>query len=490
MSRNLVVRDSAEETFAGLLEHLTRHSPEEGSSTEAGPRFRSGAASRAVPSRGTGAGAGLASSSVSRPPSDEALGTRQPARSLLPVRELNAVRVGSSPDGMPLSYEKALRLHTRHRRVADDDLDLSALDLSELNLPVLGSRTGRSSELPPVAAGCPPGSQTEQKAGARTAQPQAPHVQTSQSQTSQSRTLQSQTLQSGVSQAPARAHIQNTGARNAAPRSTRNIASVAPRVAKASGSASPAHPPVAATAKAADASPLAPPKLASVPTPASTPPARLQKPRTAQPAQSAQRRPVQVKREAAIPSTPSAAKEPGVAVKLKRAPRSAVEWQSTSGFEEQRHAIASTIVPRGRPDRRPAQIETRQLEVQTTHAQPSHLEQRRTIVSLRLTEGEMKRLRDRADESGISVSAYMRSCVMEADQLRAQVKRALAEMRAVSMGPNADHFPTMAQVRSTATTQSGTWFQLLVRTAAVFLSPLFPGRRTTSLARTEVDRRP
>ena len=117
------------------------------------------------------------------------------------------------------------------------------------------------------------------------------------------------------------------------------------------------------------------------------------------------------------------------------------------------------------------------------------LDQRRTIVSVRLTEGEFARLRDRAGESGITVSAYMRSCVMEADQLRSQVKRALAEMRSLGAKPHVDRFPSIVSAGNATANHSSGWFQLLVRTATVFFSPLFPGRRGTSLARTDPEMR-
>ena len=68
-----------------------------------------------------------------------------------------------------------------------------------------------------------------------------------------------------------------------------------------------------------------------------------------------------------------------------------------------------------------------QLEVAS---QQLALAQRQSIVSIRLSSIESEQLRQRAAESGISVSAYMRSCVLEAEHLRAQVKQALAELRA------------------------------------------------------------
>lgn len=57
--------------------------------------------------------------------------------------------------------------------------------------------------------------------------------------------------------------------------------------------------------------------------------------------------------------------------------------------------------------------------------------QRRAAISLRLTEEELEQLRLRAEESGINVSAYIRSCVMEAENLRSQVRHVMAEVRAL-----------------------------------------------------------
>ncbi len=54
-------------------------------------------------------------------------------------------------------------------------------------------------------------------------------------------------------------------------------------------------------------------------------------------------------------------------------------------------------------------------------------------ISVRLSPEDAKMLRRRANESQLSVSDYMRSCVLEADQLRAQVKQALAEMKTQGM---------------------------------------------------------
>jgi predicted DNA binding CopG/RHH family protein len=56
-------------------------------------------------------------------------------------------------------------------------------------------------------------------------------------------------------------------------------------------------------------------------------------------------------------------------------------------------------------------------------------ELRTSSVTIRLNQAECSELRQRAAEAGLTVSAYLRSCVLEADALRAQVKEALAEMK-------------------------------------------------------------
>ena len=53
-------------------------------------------------------------------------------------------------------------------------------------------------------------------------------------------------------------------------------------------------------------------------------------------------------------------------------------------------------------------------------------------VTIRVTEDEGQQLHARAKEAGLTVSAYLRSCVFEAESLRAQVKHALLQMREAS----------------------------------------------------------
>jgi hypothetical protein len=112
------------------------------------------------------------------------------------------------------------------------------------------------------------------------------------------------------------------------------------------------------------------------------------------------------------------------------------------------------------------------------HESKSQSDQRRTILSVRLTDGEFEKLKDRADESGISVSAYMRLCVLDADQLRAQVKQVLAEIRALHQEPESHRPPALAATSHSGGSKDAPWFHVFLKSAAFLLSPLFPFRRS------------
>ena len=64
---------------------------------------------------------------------------------------------------------------------------------------------------------------------------------------------------------------------------------------------------------------------------------------------------------------------------------------------------------------------------------PSALHSRKTAsVTIRMSEAECDQLHRRATEAGMTISAYLRSCSLEAEALRAQVKTVMAELRAAS----------------------------------------------------------
>jgi hypothetical protein len=53
-------------------------------------------------------------------------------------------------------------------------------------------------------------------------------------------------------------------------------------------------------------------------------------------------------------------------------------------------------------------------------------------ITIRLTREEETQLHDRAAAAQLSVSAYLRSCIFEAESLRAQVKEALLQIRSTA----------------------------------------------------------
>jgi hypothetical protein len=66
-------------------------------------------------------------------------------------------------------------------------------------------------------------------------------------------------------------------------------------------------------------------------------------------------------------------------------------------------------------------------------------------VTLRMSQAECVRLRKRAADAGLTISAYLRSCIFEVESLRAQVKEALAQVKTESAVPRADVRPAAAE---------------------------------------------
>ena len=76
-------------------------------------------------------------------------------------------------------------------------------------------------------------------------------------------------------------------------------------------------------------------------------------------------------------------------------------------------------------------------------------------ITIRVSEAEFAQLRTRAAEAGLTVSAYLRSCTFEAELLRAQVKEALAELRAAA--PARKHPAPSTSQRSWLQRLTGIW---------------------------------
>jgi hypothetical protein len=90
----------------------------------------------------------------------------------------------------------------------------------------------------------------------------------------------------------------------------------------------------------------------------------------------------------------------------------------------------------------PIHIAKRTPEAVPAPARRSHLRSAR--VTVRLTAEEHTQLQERAASADISASAYMRSCLVDAEALRAQVRQALEQFRAAS-GVPAETTPPAAQ---------------------------------------------
>jgi hypothetical protein len=86
------------------------------------------------------------------------------------------------------------------------------------------------------------------------------------------------------------------------------------------------------------------------------------------------------------------------------------------------------------------------VEVEARRESPSALDRnlKSASITVRLSKSECEQLRQRAEEAGLTVSAYMRSCTFEAETLRALVKDTLARLRSESGKENA---PAAAKTR-------------------------------------------
>ena len=79
--------------------------------------------------------------------------------------------------------------------------------------------------------------------------------------------------------------------------------------------------------------------------------------------------------------------------------------------------------------KQPVSIHIAQKPAPAPPAAPS-AHRRSSSVTVRLTAAEHAQLRERATVAGISASAYLRSCLIDAEDLRAQVRNALEQFRA------------------------------------------------------------
>ncbi len=97
--------------------------------------------------------------------------------------------------------------------------------------------------------------------------------------------------------------------------------------------------------------------------------------------------------------------------------------------------------------RQPLPTETPAAQVSSAEAPSSPTRERlkTASITIRLSEAECGQLRQRAAEAGLSVSAYLRSCTLEVESLRAQVKETLVQFRQSSPTRSAAIAPVQSQ---------------------------------------------
>ena len=80
---------------------------------------------------------------------------------------------------------------------------------------------------------------------------------------------------------------------------------------------------------------------------------------------------------------------------------------------------------------------------------PERKDRKAASITIRLSDAECAQVRQRATDAGLTMSAYLRSCVLEAEILREQVKEALTQFRSVS--------PTVAEVQDRKYLRTRSW---------------------------------
>lgn len=72
---------------------------------------------------------------------------------------------------------------------------------------------------------------------------------------------------------------------------------------------------------------------------------------------------------------------------------------------------------------------------------------KRASITIRLSESECSLVHQRAAEAGLTVSAYLRSCTLEVESLRAQVKEMLAQLSHAAAASRAPEAPSASDNR-------------------------------------------
>lgn len=126
-------------------------------------------------------------------------------------------------------------------------------------------------------------------------------------------------------------------------------------------------------------------------------------------------------------------------------------WAVASRVETKAEADRDLAAPQ--PDRRGAE------SVIAADCTSKPASRKSASVTVRLSQDESERLHQRAEEAGMTVSAYLRSCAFEVEALRAEVKATLTRLRSENAATPAD------DTRGAASRGTDWWHGLLSRIA-------------------------
>ncbi len=131
--------------------------------------------------------------------------------------------------------------------------------------------------------------------------------------------------------------------------------------------------------------------------------------------------------------------------------RSTATWiqHSTDSLEDHNAAVGRVVTLTSQ--------EPSPLRIHEISLKSGQRERRSASITIRLSSSECEQIHTRAEEAGLTVSAYLRSCVLEAEDLRAQVKKMITEMRTAQESSGAHNESAMPSPRSSR------WQQFLAR---------------------------
>jgi hypothetical protein len=141
--------------------------------------------------------------------------------------------------------------------------------------------------------------------------------------------------------------------------------------------------------------------------------------------------------QAAVPSTASATFASVLAALAAPTEERIADWNDDD-FQDDVTTISYEQALRTHARFRPADID----QISTMHETPTSRphsksewpsaatkDRKAASITIRLSQAECAQVRQRASDAGLTVSAYLRSCVLEAESLRKQVKEALTQLR-------------------------------------------------------------